>query len=48
LQPGEETDLSLEFLMHDGMAGPHDFRVEVRTNDKQAPNKELAVLSNWQ
>ncbi len=48
MNPGEETDMSMQFMMHKGMEGQHDFRVEVRTNDKQEPNKELTVLSNWQ
>jgi hypothetical protein len=33
--------------MPEGMGGPHDFRVRVRTNDPSQPEKELAVLSNW-
>ena len=34
--------------MHKGMEGPHDFRVKVKTNDPTQPDKELAILSNWQ
>jgi hypothetical protein len=37
----------MEFMMHAGMEGPHDFRVKLRTNDPQQPLKELIVLSNW-
>jgi hypothetical protein len=48
LKPGEETDLSMQFMMHPGMEGPHDFRVHVKTNDPKEPDKELVVLSNWQ
>jgi hypothetical protein len=49
LNPGESTYVKTpEFMMHQGMEGPHDFRVAVRTNDKKEPNKELTVLSNWQ
>ncbi len=33
--------------MHEGMGGPHDFRVHLRTNDPDEPNKELVILSNW-
>jgi len=34
-------------MMHAGMDGPHDFRVHLRTNDPQEPEKELKVLSYW-
>ncbi len=34
--------------MHAGMAGPHDFRTVVKTNDPDQPAKELRVLSDWQ
>lgn len=33
--------------MHGDMGGPHDFRVQLVTNDPTQPNKELTVLSNW-
>ncbi len=33
--------------MHAGMAGPHRFVTTVRTNDPAAPDRTLAVLSNW-
>jgi hypothetical protein len=29
------------------MEGPHDFRVQLKTNDPAQPMKELVVLSNW-
>jgi len=29
------------------MGGPHDFRVQIKTNDPIQPEKELVVLSNW-
>jgi hypothetical protein len=38
----------MQFMMHAGMEGPHDFRVDVKTNDPKEPDKELTVLSNWQ
>jgi hypothetical protein len=38
----------MEFVMHKGMEGPHDFRVKVRTNDPINPVMELAVLSDWE
>lgn len=47
LDPGETATVSLSFSMHDGMDGPHDFRVKVLTNDALEPEQEVAVLSNW-
>jgi hypothetical protein len=47
LAPGESTTLSMSFTMHEGMDGPHDFRVNLVTNDPAQPETELAVLSNW-
>lgn len=47
LQPGESTDLSMEFVMHEGMDGMHDFRVHLPTNDPVQPDRTLTVLSNW-
>jgi Protein of unknown function (DUF1573) len=48
LQPGQSTELSMEFLMHVGMEGPHDFRDHVKTTDPTQPDKELVVLSDWE
>lgn len=47
LRPGESTKLTLEFMMHEGMEGFHDFRVHLLTNDPAQPDKILVVLSNW-
>lgn len=47
LNPGDQTTLSMQFMMHAGMEGPHDFRVHLLTNDSLQPQQELAVLSNW-
>lgn len=47
LDPGETAQISLSFSMHEGMDGPHDFRVKVRTNDAEAPEQEVVILSNW-
>lgn len=33
--------------MHAGMEGPHDFRLNLVSNDASQPSKELVVLSNW-
>ncbi len=38
----------MEFMMHPGMEGPHDFLVPVKTNDPDQPTKELHVLSDWE
>lgn len=47
LQPGESTTVSMSFMMHGDMGGPHDFRVHMLTNDSQKPDYTVAVLSNW-
>jgi hypothetical protein len=47
LQPGESTTLSMQFSMHDGMDGFHDFRVHLLSNDKINKDYVLTVLSNW-
>jgi hypothetical protein len=47
LQPGQQTNVTLQFTMHEGMGGPHDFRVRFKTNEPVNPDKELVVLSNW-
>ena len=33
--------------MHEGMAGQHDFRVHVVTNDLQKSEQEVVIRSNW-
>jgi len=47
LKPGEQTTLSMSFMMHAGMDGMHDFRVHIPNNDPTQEDKELVVLSNW-
>jgi hypothetical protein len=37
----------MQFMMHEGMDGPHHFRVHVKTNDPDQSEKELIVLSDW-
>ncbi len=39
--------MSMSFTMHEGMGGPHEFRVHLQTNDPIEPVKYLTVLSNW-
>lgn len=45
--PGQETTLSMEFMVHEGMAGKHKFVVHVKTNDPTQPDKLPTVLSDW-
>lgn len=47
LNPGERTLVSMQFMMHGDMGGPHDFRLHLPTNDPANPQKEVVVLSNW-
>lgn len=47
LKPGEQTILSMNFMMHEGMEGMHDFRLKIPNNDPHSTEKELIVLSNW-
>ncbi len=47
IDPGQQANLTLHFTMDEGMGGPHEFRVHLKTNDPQEPEKELVVLSNW-
>lgn len=48
LDPGETTTIrSSIFMMHEGMEGPHDFRIQLITNDPDEPVQEVTVLSNW-
>lgn len=47
LEPGQQTTLSLRFVMHGNMAGPHDFRVHLPINDARWEGRTLRVLSDW-
>jgi hypothetical protein len=47
LQPGQSTQVSMEFMMHAGMDGQHDFRLHLVSTDSSQPDKELKILSNW-
>jgi hypothetical protein len=47
LYPGQSTTLTMEFTMHAGMEGPHEFRVHLLTNDPQQPEQVLVVKSDW-
>jgi hypothetical protein len=47
LKPGQRGSLKISFSMHEGMDGPHDFRIALKTNDPSQPLTELRVTSNW-
>jgi hypothetical protein len=47
LKPGESTTLQMTFTMHEGMGGPHDFRVHIPNNDPDWGDRTLTVLSDW-
>ena len=47
LQPGERTTVSMAFMMHGDMGGPHDFRLHLVSNDPANPDRTVEVLSNW-
>jgi len=48
LKPGESTTVrSSVFMMHEGMDGPHEFAVHLKTNDPDQPDQVVSVLSNW-
>ena len=47
IRAGESTSLSLEFTMHAGMGGYHEFWVPLSTNDPSHSEQRLIVRSNW-
>ena len=48
LNPGQSTYVETpEFMMHEGMDGPHDFAIHLKTNDPQNPELLVHVLSDW-
>jgi hypothetical protein len=48
LAPGQETEVSTEFTMHEGMGGPHLFAIHVRSNDPAEKERVLKIRSYWQ
>ncbi len=48
MQPGEETEVSTEFTMHEGMGGPHLFAIHVQSNDPVERERVLKIRSFWQ
>jgi len=48
LNPGESTYVQTpDFMMHEGMDGPHDFAVHLITNDPENSDFVVHVLSDW-
>lgn len=47
LNPGATTTLAVQFMMHTGMDGMHDFEVHLPSNDASWGDKTLTILSNW-
>jgi hypothetical protein len=47
LNPGETTTVSMQFMMHGDMGGPHNFRLHLPSNDPAAPDLTASVISNW-
>lgn len=48
LQPGQSTYVeSGLFMMHQGMDGPHDFALHLKTDDASNPDMVVHVISDW-
>lgn len=47
IRPGGTATITIRFMMHEGMDGPHDYRIQVKTNDPANPITELVAISNW-
>jgi len=48
IKPGESAYVeSPDFMMHEGMDGPHDFAVHLKTNDPKNADLIVHVLSDW-
>lgn len=47
INPGEQTFVTMEFMMHGEMGGKHVFKVHAPNNDPTQSDKSFTVLSNW-
>jgi hypothetical protein len=48
IEPGQSAYVeSPDFMMHEGMDGPHDFAVHLKTNDPKNSDQIIHVLSDW-
>ena len=45
LQPGQETTLSVQYSMHQGMGGPHRFAIRLPSNDPVEASTTLTVAA---
>ncbi len=48
MAPGQETTVSTEFTMHEGMGGAHLFAIHVKSNDAVEKERVLKIRSFWQ
>ncbi len=47
LEPGQTAVVSMEYSMHEGMGGQHEFHVHLTTNDPASPKTTFVARSNW-
>lgn len=47
VEPGGRTTITVESVMSRRMAGPHDFRHQLETNDPVEPLHVVPILANW-
>jgi hypothetical protein len=47
LSPGETATISMNYMMHEGMGGPHELQIRLVTNDPQNQEVILTAFSNW-
>lgn len=47
LKPGETAKVTMHYTMHEGMDGPHEFHIQLDTNDPETPEILLKAFSNW-
>ncbi len=47
MQPGDESQVQLDFTMGHGMVGMHLFELEVVSNDPVEPNRNLYLKINF-
>jgi hypothetical protein len=47
MKPGQETTVSVQFSMHEGMGGPHKFTINLASNDPVEPSTALTVAAAY-
>ena len=45
LKPGQQTTVSVQFNMHEGMGGPHRFTINLASDDPVEPTMALTVAA---